>query len=109
MKRTRELFATEESNLLRDRSEAERLRAYMSELVRVAGVAEATPSEGKIGEAKNSGESEDGEPENSAHESEGESSPETSSGEGEVGETKNSGGRELALEQPERGWCDCCS
>ena len=89
--RTRERFATEESNLLRDQSEAECLRVYMSELVRVAGVAEATPNEGKVGETKNSGESEDGEPENSAHESEGESSPETSSGEGEVGETKNSG------------------
>ena len=89
--RTRERFATEESNLLRDRSEAERLRAYMGELVRVAGVAEATPSEGEVGETENPRESKGDKPKNSAHESEGGLSPETSSGEGEVGETKNSG------------------
>ena len=79
MKCTRERFATEKSNLLRDRSEAERLRVYMGELVRVAGVAEATPSEGEVGETKNSGESEDDKPKNSAHESEGELSAEISS------------------------------
>ena len=53
MTRTGERFATKESNLLRERSEAERLRAYMGELVRVA---ESTPSEGEVGETKNSGE-----------------------------------------------------
>ena len=42
VKCTREQFATEKSSLLRDRSEAERLRVYMGKLVRVA---EATPSE----------------------------------------------------------------
>ena len=43
VKRTRERFTTEKSNLIRDRSEAERLRFYISQLVRVA---EPTPSEG---------------------------------------------------------------
>ena len=77
MKCTRERFATEKSNLLRDRSEAERLRVYMGELVRVA---EATSSEGEVGKTENLGESEVDEPKNSAGESEGELSAETSSG-----------------------------
>ena len=72
--RTRERFATEESNLLRDRSEAERLRVYIEKLVRVA---EATPSESEVGKTKNLGKSEVDKPKNSAHESEDELSAET--------------------------------
>ena len=66
MTRTRERFATEESSLFRDRSEAERLRVYMGELMRVA---KATPSEVEVGETENPKENEVDKPKNSAHES----------------------------------------
>ena len=59
--------------LLWDRSEAERFRVYMDEIVRVA---EATRRKGEVGETENSGESEVDKPNNSAAESEGELSTE---------------------------------
>ena len=73
----REWCATKKSNLFRDRSEAEHLLVYMGEPVKVA---EATLSEGEVGETENSGECEVADKfKYSADESEGELSAETSS------------------------------
>ena len=87
MVRTRERFAAERVNLLRDQSEAERLRVCMGELAKTV---KATPVESEVKPTKNSAESEVKPAKNSVVEIEVDET-ENSALEGEVESTKNSG------------------